>query len=108
MSIPLGRIIDEIFSGGELALVAVLLLVIAYLIYEIRNLRKTISETEARLEEERKETIKVLSEIQDKFMNKSETMINKYHSAIISQQESAERLKAMISTLITFVSNNKR
>lgn len=107
MDIPLGWLIEEIMLGTEYALTALLLLFIAYLIYEVTSARKRTRECEERSFKERESALSELESIRKTFIDKSEDMLTKYHSTMSSQNEKTDRLTDMVRTLITLIQMKK-
>lgn len=107
MDIPIDKLINEVLAGSGRAIIAILIIVIAALVWEIKSQRAYVKDAYAKLDAERTQSLKIIDTMQEKFMDKTEGMIEKYHSSISSQQENTEKIKEMISTLIMFMTNKK-
>lgn len=108
MDFSISTLVTEILNGESgRAVIAILILAIFFLIQEIRNQRKMVSELAAKIDTERADALKVIDNMQARFMEKSEGMLDKYHVALTSQHENTEKIKDMINNLITFISSKQ-
>lgn len=98
-SVSIAPLINEILAGTSRAVVALLILVIVIMANEIRTARKDYREAITRIENQRTDFLKLIDDIQGKFLQKSEEMIEKYHSVMAAQQESMNKLRETLHTV---------
>jgi hypothetical protein len=106
MDFSISALISEVLNGGSArAMIALLIIAIFILIQEIRTQRKLVADLATKIDAERSEALKVIDSMQARFMDKSEGMLDKYHTALTSQHENTEKIKDMITNMITVISS---
>jgi hypothetical protein len=104
--VSIGPLINEVLAGSTRAIIALLILVIIVMVNEIRVVRRDYKEALARIENQRGDFLKLINDMQEKFLEKSEEMIEKYHTAMSGQQESVARLKDTLNNVIINFQNS--
>ncbi|BDH16362.1 MAG: hypothetical protein [Bacteriophage sp.] len=104
--VSIGPLINEVLAGSTRAIIALLILVIIVMANEIRVVRKDYKEALTRIENQRGDFLKLINDMQEKFLEKSEEMIEKYHTAMSGQQESVVRLKDALNNVIINFQNS--
>ena len=103
MEIPVEAIVTEIISGSESAVVALLVGIICVLLYEIRTQRTLNAEAQKQLQEERTQAMAAMTTMQDKFLSKTEEMVDKYYQSNALQRESNEKIQGMLSNVLLYI-----
>ena len=70
--VSIGPLINEVLAGSTRAIIALLILVIIVMANEIRVVRKDYKEALTRIENQRGDFLKLINDMQEKFLEKSE------------------------------------
>lgn len=100
-------LIERIFSGGKYeAIVAILLILVFLLILEIRTIRKEKREIMDQQLKEREAFTKTITDLQDKFLDRNEAMLDRYHETLSNNTNNMVRIKETLSNLISYITKD--
>ena len=97
--VNVSTLVSEILAGSSRAVIAMLILIITGLLNEIRLSRKENRDILDKLESQRESFLTIINEMQTRFSEKSEDMLEKYHQAIRGQNESNSKVREILSNV---------
>lgn len=104
-SINLSSLVNEILAGSSRAVIAMLILIIMGLLNEIRLGRKEHRDVLENLETQRTQFLDVMTDMQTRFSDKSDEMLEKYHKTIVTQNESNGKVREILANIAHLHSN---
>lgn len=106
-AISISPLVNEILAGSSRAVIAMLILIIMGLLNEIRLGRKENKDVLDKLESQRDSFLDVINDMQTRFSDKSDDMLEKYHKTIVSQNESNSKVREVLANIANLHSNNR-
>lgn len=106
-TINISTLVNEVLAGSSRAVIAMLILIIIALLNEIRLARKDNKDVLDKIDAQRDSFLAVINDMQSKFSEKSEDMLDKYHKTLISQNESNGKVREVLSNIANLHINNR-
>lgn len=78
-ALQLTSLVQEVLSGSPRAVIAILIISVAVLIFEIKNVRRDYKDLQDRADAQRGDFLKVLNESREQYSKKSEEMTERYY-----------------------------
>ena len=99
-------LVDRLYQGGTGALITIFLFIIAYLIIEVRKLKKQQVSLINTHRKERDEFYKLMETMNDKFLKRDDNHIKTMQEVVKESTISSQNIKTVLSNFINFISNS--
>jgi len=98
--------LSKLYSGGVEALITLFVLIIAYLILDLRKVRKQNTALMEAHRKEREGFFKLVEKMNDKFLERDESHIQTMQEVVKESTTTSQNIKTVLSNFVMFMADS--